>query len=336
MIRLLQLLIFCAVLAHSASAQHTFSIVAVDPATGEVGAAGATCLNSADCGGCGGAIVINQLVPGVGGINAQATVCLPNVNLNNGIQRLEQGDSPQQTLDWLLDNDGCQFGTTADRQYGIADLGPDNAGRAVGYTGSQALNAAGHRSGQTYSIQGNILLEDAILDSMEARFLAATGTLAERLMAGLQGANVPGADSRCLDEGTSSRSAFLRVARPNDAPNDFFLDLNVPGTPTGVEPIDSLQALLDLNTVSTVEDPFETAGLRIAPNPSHGRFVLSFERLPGGAATVEVFNVHGKRVFSGPVTGRRTEINLEGSPGMHVVRVSQTGRTLGFGRVLVF
>ena len=43
------------------SAQHTFSIVAVDPVTGEVGSAGATCLNNSSCGGCGGAVIISQL-----------------------------------------------------------------------------------------------------------------------------------------------------------------------------------------------------------------------------------------------------------------------------------
>ena len=326
------LLLFCTAL----TAQHTFSVVAIDPATGEVGAAGATCLNSADCGGCGGAIIINGLRPGIGGINAQATVCLPNVNLNNGLQRLSFGDSPQEALDWLLDNDGCSFGTTADRQYGIVDFGPDNEGRAVGYTGDEALDAAGHRTGQTYSIQGNILLEDAILDSMEARFLAAEGPLAFRLMACLQGANVAGADSRCLDEGVSSRSAFLRVAKADDPIGNFSLNLNVPGVPLGVEPIDSLQTLLDQNFVSSVDDPFAAQGIRIAPNPAYGQFVVSFDRNPGNDTVVEVFDVHGKRIRAVPVDGRRTEIELDGSPGMHVVRILRAGRALGFGRVLVF
>ena len=82
-----------------------------------------------------------------------------------------------------------------------------------------------------YSIQGNILLGAEILDSMEARFLAATGPLSDRLMACLQGANVPGADSRCLANGTSSLSAFVRVAKPGDADDSLFLDFlneNIP------------------------------------------------------------------------------------------------------------
>ena len=85
-----------------------------------------------------------------------------------------------------------------------------------------------HIVGPNYAIQGNILSGQAILDSMEARFLATPGPLADKLMAALQGANVPGADTRCLANGTSSLSAFLRVAKPNDLPGAFYLDLNGP------------------------------------------------------------------------------------------------------------
>jgi len=95
------------------------------------------------------------------------------------------------------------------------------------------------------SIQGNILLGQQILDSMEARFLNTTGTLAEKMMAALQGAKVPGANTRCLDEGTSSLSAFIRVAQPDNTPGNFWCDLLVPSVPYGVEPIDSLQVLFD-------------------------------------------------------------------------------------------
>jgi len=62
-------------------AQHTFSIVAVDTITNEVGSAGATCLDSDNCTGCN-AIIISGLAPGRGAVNAQAQVCFPNINLN--------------------------------------------------------------------------------------------------------------------------------------------------------------------------------------------------------------------------------------------------------------
>ncbi|MEM1218596.1 MAG: secretion protein, partial [Bacteroidota bacterium] len=66
MLRFLLTLSFFFSLGSFLLAQHTFSIVAVDVATGEVGSAGATCLTSDDCGGCGGAVIISDLVPGRG------------------------------------------------------------------------------------------------------------------------------------------------------------------------------------------------------------------------------------------------------------------------------
>ena len=83
-------LVFC-LMFWTLSAQHTFSIVAIDAQTGEIGTAGATCISSEDCGGCGGAVVITGIIPGRGAINAQAQICLPNSNLNNGIQFVEKG-----------------------------------------------------------------------------------------------------------------------------------------------------------------------------------------------------------------------------------------------------
>ncbi|NNE28487.1 MAG: DUF1028 domain-containing protein, partial [Saprospiraceae bacterium] len=190
-------------------AQHTFSIVAIDVETGKVGSAGATCLTSADCGGCGGAVIISDLVPGKGAINAQATVCIPNTNLNNGIQQLTNGADATSTLSWLIANDACQFGNSTNRQYGIVSLDPMGMVDAKGYTGISCLAEAGHRVGPNYSIQGNILIGEHVLDSMEANFLNASGSLEEKLMAAMQGANIPGADSRCLLDGISSKSSFL-------------------------------------------------------------------------------------------------------------------------------
>ena len=62
---------------------------------------------------------------------------------------------------------------------------------------------------------------------MENNFNLTNGTLSDKLMAALQGANISGADSRCLDNETSSLSAFIRVAKPLDDDDSFFLDLNI-------------------------------------------------------------------------------------------------------------
>ncbi|MBK6904272.1 MAG: DUF1028 domain-containing protein [Saprospirales bacterium] len=251
-------------------AQDTFSIIAVDPETGEVGAAGASCIDTDDCGGCGGVIIINNLLPGRGGMNAQATVCLPNVNLNNGLNQMNAGLSPDEVLAWLLANDACGSGNANSRQYGIADFDPDGNPRAAGYTGSNCLDYANHNTGDYYSIQGNILLGQGILDSMEQRFLHTEGSLAKRLMSALQGANVPGADTRCLAAGISSKSAFIRVAKPDDTGGNFYLELNVPSVLTGVDPIDSLQSLFDVwcESISGASEASPEVGFRIYPNPA--------------------------------------------------------------------
>ena len=106
------------------------------------------------------------------------------------------------------------------------------------------------RQGATYSVQGNILLDASVIDNMEDNFNNTTGTLADKLMAAMQGANFAGADSRCLADGTSSTTAYLLVYRPDDDPSDPYLRLNVGQQPPGTEPIDILQDLYN-NFLST-------------------------------------------------------------------------------------
>ena len=71
--------------------------------------------------------------------------------------------------------------------------------RTAGFTGNLADDYKEDRQGATYSIQGNILLNQSVIDNMEYNFLNTEGSLAEKLMAAMQGANFAGADSRCLD-----------------------------------------------------------------------------------------------------------------------------------------
>jgi len=282
-------------------AQDTFSIVAVDATTGEVGSAGASCIDNSGCGGCGGVIIISNLVPGRGAINAQATVCIPNSNLNNGIGWMLNGHSPTEILDSLLANDACVFGDTSTRQYGIVDIDSLGNPRSKAFTGLGAMNAKYHIEGPNYSIQGNILLDSTILNPMEAAFLSAEGDLACRLMAALQGANVPGADSRCLAEGTSSQSAFIRVAQPGDTTGTFSLNLNVSETPFGVEPIDSLQSLFDAVTSCPPLSLNETEQLRfnvrVYPNPNEGNCTVEMYS-DGTGLEWKLADVNGKVIMS--------------------------------------
>ena len=209
--------------------QDTFSIVAVNPATGEVGSAGASCI--------AGSIIISDIHPGVGAIHTQSYWNQSNQDSASSLMNLEY--SPEEIIDWLIENDAQN--NPSIRQYGIIDL-IDN-GRSAGFTGENCFDYKNHILGQTYAIQGNILLGQEILDSMEIAFTSTFGTLDEKLIAALLAANVPGADTRCLPYGTPALSAFIRMAKSEDENDSFFMDINVQSCPTNLSPIDSLFTL---------------------------------------------------------------------------------------------
>jgi len=255
-----------------ANAQHTFSIVAVDTFTGDIGSAGATCGDSIIWPGTPGALIISDIIPGVGAIHTQAYYI--SANQENAHNRMVSGDSPQEIIAWLTSND-VDFNPSI-RQYGIVDYNGGSP-RSAGYTGTNCNSYKNHITGSNYAIQGNILLGQQILDSMESRFINMEGCLSDKLMAALQGANVLGADKRCIPQGTSSLSAFLRVAKPTDQPDALFIDLNIAGTPQGIEPISELQTKYnnwkinndhDCSTVSIHPELAEITDILLYPNPT--------------------------------------------------------------------
>jgi len=241
-------------------AQHTFSIVAVDPVTGEIGSAGATCLDIDDLGGEEGALVISDIILGVGAIHTQSFFTFQIQAQARA--RMEAGDSPQEILDWLMDND-AQHQT---RQYGIVDLidGAGGTPRTAAFTGNNNGSFANHIIGPNYAIQGNILLSQDVLDDMETGFIETSGTLADKLMAAMQGAKRIGAQTTCASNQTSSKSAFLRVANVEDLFTNYghlSVDLNVSRTEFAVDPIDVLQTTYDFfleNPGTTCEDTIST------------------------------------------------------------------------------
>ena len=274
-------------------AQDTFSIVAVDPATGEVGSAGASCISKDNLAAFFPNFdpdFLGDLLPGVGAINTQSFYL--QANQLNARTRLTAGDTPQQLMDWLAANDA--EGNSTQRQYGAAALIAGQA-QAAAFTGVNCLNHKGQRVGADYTIQGNILLGPQVLDSMEARFLQASGCLSDRLMAAMQGANIPGADSRCLGNGSSSLFAFIKVAKPNDDPVNPSLRLFVSLNPVGLEPIDSLQTLYNAVNPCITAAPEATGKLSfsITPNPSTGAVRLQW---PDHASSMllEIFSVTGQ------------------------------------------
>ncbi|MEQ1747348.1 MAG: DUF1028 domain-containing protein [Saprospiraceae bacterium] len=314
--------------------QDTFSIVAVDSLTGEVGSAGASCISATNLKNFFPTFdpdFLGDLLPGRGAINTQASYL--QQNQLNARARLNEGMTPQAVVNWLAANDAQ--GSSAQRQYGVAAL-QNGTPMAAGFTGANCLNAKAHRVGPNYSIQGNILSGVAILDSMEARFLAASGCLANRLMAAMQGANVPGADSRCLSNGTSAMFAFIKVAAPGDSVSNPSLRLFVSYDPVGIEPIDSLQALFDIRYVcaSAVDNAGSTGiAFSVSPNPSSGELAL---RLPEGLgpARLDIFDAQGRWLRTLPVVADGERLAVEGRGLLLLRLVSKNGQT-GVRRVVL-
>ena len=270
-------------------AQDTFSIVAVDSATGEVGSAGASCIDDNQFPGSNGARIISDVLPGRGGIHTQAYY--HSSNQASARMEMEKGKSPSEIINHLTTNDINNDSTI--RQYGIVDFDSLGSPRSAAFTGDKTDDYKNHILGSNYSIQGNILLGPEILDSMEVFFNRTEGSLADKLMMALQGANVPGADKRCLNEGVSSLSAFLRVAKPSDSKDSLSIDLNVPTTPYGVEPIDSLQTLYDAfnaPTPTSIKRPIFHVSL--SENPVDQNLEIRFKEA-SNHTTIEIFNIVG-------------------------------------------
>ena len=216
--------------------QHTFSIVAIDSITKEVGSAGATCGDAVLWPGTRGAVLISDVIPGLGAIHTQSY--WNEQNQDQAHEKLIEGYTAEEIISWLTYNDAENNPSV--RQYGAITLINDSI-KSDAYTGENCFDYKNHIIGDNYAIQGNILLGQSILDSMESRFLNTPGTLSEKLMASLQGAKVIGADTRCYDSQVSSLSAFLRVAKSDDPPNDFYIDIIVEATPDLIDPIDVIQ-----------------------------------------------------------------------------------------------
>ena len=133
--------------------QDTFSIVAIDTETGEVGSAGASCV--------AGSPIISDIHPGTGVIHTQAR--WNAINQDSASALMDNGNSPEEIISWLINNDAEN--NPGIRQYGIIDL--VNGGRAAAYTGENCYNYKSHVVGQNYVVLGNILLGQDILDTMD-------------------------------------------------------------------------------------------------------------------------------------------------------------------------
>ncbi len=311
-------------LSTSVFAQHTFSIVAVDPATGEIGSAGATCIAAED-----GAQAISDIVLGVGAIHTQSFY-LP-ANQINARTRMEAGDSPQEIMDWLIANDVQNDPST--RQYLAVDLN-GGAPRSATFTGTDCFEEFIGVQGANYAIAGNILISEAVVTDMETAFLTTEGSLAEKLMASLQAAKRPGADARCLDNGISSASAFIRVASPSDTDTSYgnlSLDLNVWITNEVFEPIDELQTQFD-EALSTATFS-EVSGVSIYPNPASTRVTLKIVRR---ADTVSLYTILGQKVLEKKIANNLVDLDVSAlDNGVYFVKVSNGGEKITSQKLII-
>src|SRR6478672_6511106 len=147
----------------------TFSIVAADVEAGEVGCAVQSKYFS-----------VGSVVPwakaGVGTVATQAAGVA--VYGPRALTLLEEGIAPGEALTRVLADDAER----ETRQLGVVAAD----GRAAAHTGSECLVWAGHRVGDGYAVQGNILAGEAVVTEMERAFLETAGSLAERLVASLE------------------------------------------------------------------------------------------------------------------------------------------------------
>ena len=312
----------------NAKAQDTFSILAFDSISGEVGGAGASCVDLFQTTFNNHFIV--ELFPGEGAVACQGAF-IPG-NQTNARNRFNAGDSPKQLISWLKAND--IFSDPSERQYGVVRMMPDSV-KSAAYTGSGCQNYRNHILGPNYSIHGNILRGSEVLDSMEARFLREPGDLACKLMAAMQGAKMVGADSRCAANGSSSLFAFLKVTQPSDSfGNPAFLVSVRTHSNAGLEPIDSLQVLFSQVKSCVVN----TAGLpaiqsfpaKIFPQPANDRVIVESNR----PVACRVLDLTGRERISGTFAGT-FELNTGSWPnGVYLLelRCSEGIRT---GKIVV-
>jgi len=241
-------LLFCSLFLQTAHPQDTFSIVAVDTLTGEIGSAGASCVGPIN--GVG-AYILSDVLEGIGAIHTQASYSA--TNQQTARQRMLLGDSPQQIIDYMITHDVT--GNPTIRQYGIVDV--RRRGESAAYTGVNCIDYKNHATGRGWSVQGNILSGQAIIDTIKNTFLRTPGPLADRMMLALEAAMIVGADTRCASRGTSSQSAFIKIVRLGDGNTPYLLKI-IPDSPVGVDPIGLLRQQFNQwkDSLRTRPDPF--------------------------------------------------------------------------------
>lgn len=209
--------------AYAGKLAHTYSIVARDPETGEMGVAVQSHWFSV------GRLAI-WAEAGVGAIATQAFVnCMLG---QKGLELLHGGNTAQEVLQRVIDTDDGRDV----RQLSIIDV----QGRVATWTGKGCVPEAGHRIGENFSVQANFMLNETVWPAMADAFQHASGHLAERMVIALEAAQNAGGDIRGM------QSAALLVVRKEPTGKlweDRLIDLRVEDHPN---PLHELKRLLRL------------------------------------------------------------------------------------------
>lgn len=202
---------------------HTFSIVARDPATGELGVAVQSHWFSVGS-------IVTWAESEVGAVATQSIVEPAYGPL--GLTLMRSGKTASEALKALTSVDAqADF-----RQVGMVDA----RGNVAAHTGEKAIRAAGHQIGSNYSVQANLMGSDAVWPAMAKAYEASTGDLADRLMAALEAGQRAGGDIR------GQQSAALLIVRGKSTGKpwaDKLFDLRVEDSK---DPIGELKRLVRL------------------------------------------------------------------------------------------
>jgi uncharacterized Ntn-hydrolase superfamily protein len=215
---------------------HTYSIVARDPRTGDLGAAVQSHYFS-----------VGPAVPWAeAGVGAVCTQSLVLVDYGpNGLDLMRAGLTARQALDSLLKTDAHNAG----RQVAMVDA----RGNVAAYTGAACIPEAGHHAGDQYSVQANLMANDRVWPAMAKAYEASPGDLAERLLAALEAAEKEGGDIR----GRQSAAIVVVKAQGSGKPwADRLFDLRVEDS---AAPLVELRRLVRLQRAYHLEDAGDDA-----------------------------------------------------------------------------
>ena len=208
----------------------TYSIVARDAETGALGVAVQSRYFSVGS-------VVTWAEPGVGAV---ATQSLARIEYGpEGLARMRDGESAQDALAHCVEGDRGR----AVRQVAMVDA----QGLAATHTGEKCIAAAGHIVGDGFSVQANMMTDDSIWPAMHDAYIAAQGTLADRLLAALDAAQAAGGDIR------GQQSAALLIVAGDRAEPAWKREMEL-RVEDHAEPLVELRRLLRLHRAYRIND----------------------------------------------------------------------------------